>query len=59
MDIMRILMASKAETGVGDRAPSTDAPINIFPKTHSPGSLDYFRPTDFLSAQEWLSVFKA
>jgi hypothetical protein len=56
---MRILMASKAETGVGERAPSTDAAINVFPKTHSPGSLDYFRPTDFLSAQEWLSVFKA
>ena len=56
---MRILMASKAETGLGERAPSTDAVINLFPKTHNPRRLDYFRPTDFLSAQEWLSVFKA
>mgnify|MGYP006999485878 CR=1 FL=1 len=56
---MRILMASKAETGVGKRAPSTDGVTNIIPQTQSHGSLDYFRPTDFLSAQEWLSVFKS
>ena len=56
---MRILMASKAATGLGELEPATDGALNAFSKNSSLESLAYFRPTDFLSTQELLSIFKS
>ena len=59
MNMMRILMASKAATGLGELEPATDGALNAFSKNSSLESMAYFRPTDFLSTQEWLRIFKS
>ena len=59
MNMMRILMASEAATVLGELEPAADGASHAVSKNTSRETMAYFRPTDFLSTQEWLSIFKS